>query len=567
MIRRFVLVVAVMGALALAAAWSVAPPAARRLRVPADSRILRGALHVHTVRSDGAGTPDDVAHGAQRAGLQFVVLTDHGDGTRRPDPPHIVDGVLVLDAVEISTSGGHYLALGLGQAPYRLAGEARDVVEDVHRLGGFGIVAHPDSPKPELRWREWQAPFDGIEWLNADSAWRDEPRSTLVRALAAYWLRPGEVIASLFDRPSVALARWDALARRRPVVGVAGQDAHARMGLGGNWEPGSGDRSVRLPSYEAAFRSFSIAVRLTEPWVGAARPTEAAAQVLSAVRAGHVFTVIDGLAGPATLDFVAQWAGGVARMGDRIPAGDAALRAEVMPVVPDAELRVLRDGVVVARAPGGVVQFAHTASDAPASYRVEVGLPGAPGTPPVPWIVTNPIAIGVPALPVDRPLRPAPTRALPLVEGNWTIEKHAGSTAALEASLLAPDNRAWTFSWQLGEGRRAGQYVAMRAPVPVGGLTHFDRVTFTIRSPTPTRVSVQLRAPTASGARWQRSIYAGPEARTVTVVFADMSAIEAPPGTPVPLDRVDSLLFVIDTVNTLPGTAGETWVSRVRFEG
>src|SRR2546426_4280648 len=38
-----------------------------------------------------------------------------------------------------------------------ICGEARDVVEDVRRLGGFGIAAHPDSPKTELRWREWTA--------------------------------------------------------------------------------------------------------------------------------------------------------------------------------------------------------------------------------------------------------------------------------------------------------------------------------------------------------------------------------------------------------------------------
>ena len=57
-------------------------------------------------------------------------------------------------------------------SPYPLGGEARDVVEDVRRLGGFGIVAHPDSPKPELRWREWTAPFDGIELLNPDTSWR-----------------------------------------------------------------------------------------------------------------------------------------------------------------------------------------------------------------------------------------------------------------------------------------------------------------------------------------------------------------------------------------------------------
>src|SRR2546426_12661666 len=53
-----------------------------------------------------------------------------------------------------------------------ICGEARDVVDDVRRLGGFGIAAHPDSPKAELRWRDWTLPFDGVELLNPDTSWR-----------------------------------------------------------------------------------------------------------------------------------------------------------------------------------------------------------------------------------------------------------------------------------------------------------------------------------------------------------------------------------------------------------
>ncbi len=261
--RRLLLCVLSLAVVGLAVVVTLAPPARTRLTLAADARVVRGAIHVHTTLSDGAGTPDEVAQGASRAGLEFVVLTDHGDGTRLPTPPRYVDGVLLIDAVEISTTGGHYIALGLGQAPYRLAGEPRDVIEDVTRLGGFGIAAHPDSPKSALAWREWQAPFDALEWLNADSAWRDEPRSVLARAVATYWLRRPEVIASLLDRPATTMARWDALTRRRAVVGMAGHDAHARMGPRGDWEPGDGGYQARVPSYEATFRAFSLSLELS----------------------------------------------------------------------------------------------------------------------------------------------------------------------------------------------------------------------------------------------------------------------------------------------------------------
>ena len=250
-----------LGALAaLALAVGVAlPPRALRLDGPLrDSRVVRGSIHVHTSRSDGAGSVDDVARAARDAGLDFVVISDHGDATRAPDPPQYRSGVLCLDAVEISTTGGHYVALGLGRSPYRLAGEPRDVVEDVARLGGFGIAAHPASPKAELQWSAWETGLDGLEWLNADSEWRDESPPTLARAFATYWLRAPETIASLFDCERSVFDVWDRLTRERRVVGVAGHDAHARVGLSGNWEPEQDEVVLRLPGTRApSVRSVS----------------------------------------------------------------------------------------------------------------------------------------------------------------------------------------------------------------------------------------------------------------------------------------------------------------------
>lgn len=186
------LLIALAVGLLVAGYWSVLPPASHVMEIEPDPRVIAGAIHVHTERSDGTGTVEDVARAAEAAGLDFVLLTDHGDGTRPPMPPSYRHGVLVIDGVEISTTGGHYLAAGIPTSPYPLGGLPADVIEDVRRLGGFGMAAHPDSPKAELRWRDWQAPFDGIEWLNADSAWRDERRAPLARVMLTYWVRAPE---------------------------------------------------------------------------------------------------------------------------------------------------------------------------------------------------------------------------------------------------------------------------------------------------------------------------------------------------------------------------------------
>ena len=156
------------------------------------SRTVTGAYHIHTTRSDGAASKAEVAAAAAaRAGLKFAIFTDHGDGTRPPDPPAYLNGVLCLDGVEISTTGGHYVALDARASPYPLGGEPSSVVEDVRRLGGFGIAAHPDHPGDELAWRDWDAPFDGLEWINADGEWRDERPLSSPAPCSAISVRPG----------------------------------------------------------------------------------------------------------------------------------------------------------------------------------------------------------------------------------------------------------------------------------------------------------------------------------------------------------------------------------------
>src|SRR5688572_236388 len=71
-------------------------------------RTMAGAYHIHTTRSDGVDGKVAVAAAAARAGLQFAIFADHGDAMNPADPPAYIDGVLCIDAVEISTNGGHY---------------------------------------------------------------------------------------------------------------------------------------------------------------------------------------------------------------------------------------------------------------------------------------------------------------------------------------------------------------------------------------------------------------------------------------------------------------------------
>jgi len=559
--RKIAAVVAAAGL----AAWLVLLPPAPAVAPPwtGSAPIARGAYHVHSNRSDGSGTVDAIAQAAQRAGLQFVIITDHGDGTRPPEPPQYRHGVLVIDAVELNTDGGHLVALDLPVAPYPLAGAAADVLEDVHRLGGFGIAAHPDSPRPSLGWRAWEAAVDGVEWLNADSTWRDEPQTTLARAVLGYALRGPGALALLLDRPDDLLARWDTLGATRSVPALAAADAHARLGAD---DPDPSSLHLPFPGYEPVFRTFSNHVVLDHGLTGDG--VVDAAAVLASIRQGRVFTVVEALASPGGIEFAAEAEGQVVQMGGAIgkPAGVVLRSRAAGP--PGTTLRLLRNGVVVHESVTATVEWP---AAEPGVYRVEAHVSGAPGSPPVPWILSNPIHVGLPRpSAVSPPSDEAPVSRIPAQSADGTIERGVNDVSELIDGQIA-DARSRRFAgeppvgWRyaLSGGAPAGQYAAVQLPV-VGGLAAFDRVRFTVTAAAPVRVWVQVRAGSATE-RWGRTFYADREPRVIDLRLDSLMPIGATSSATPPLARVDSLLFVIDTLNNRPGTSGSMTLSEIAF--
>jgi hypothetical protein len=487
------------------------------LEIPLDAvqqdlrrRTVRGAYHVHTVVSDGAGDRGEVAAAAARAGLQFVIFTDHGDGTRQPHPAEYLNGVLCLDGVEISTNGGHYVAIDMPAAPYPLGGEAASVVEDVARLGGFGIAAHPDHQRPDLAWHDWSAPVDGLEWINLDSEWRDEGKLALLRAPFDYLVRPAATIASLLDRPVRTLDRWDALEKTRRIVALAAVDAH---GTGRRNDEGRAARLGIGPGYEASFRTISNHVLLEEVLSGDA-PGDAR-RLLDAIRRGRVYSVVDAIARGAVLRISPNGEG--FELASPLPAGAS-------------PVRLSGNG----------------------RSRLEIHLATAPGAPPVPWIVSN--WSGDTRIPAVPPL-PEPSIAQPLgLSSPWRVEKDPVSSGQVSV-----DGEAATLHYVLAEVRHS-QFVAAAADLTVH--QPFAAIAFEARAVRPMRVSVQLRFP--DDRRWVKSVYLDAKERQVIVPVGEMvpaSRLEGP--TPDPAGAT-AVLFVVDLVNTRPGDSGSLSISNLR---
>ena len=245
-----------------------------------------------------------------------------------------------------------------------------------------------------LSWQDWDAAFDGLEWINGDSEWRDEPRLPIARALLTYLLRAPQSMATLLDRPdsghgAVGCARVHAKncrARRRRRARAAGiQPAH-RSGCARRFTCG-------CLATKPSFRAFSNHVVL-DCAVLRRRGRGRAQRVIAAIRNGHVYSVIDALATPGSLSFTATSGSQSARHGRR--ARDR--RRRVAARRPRTR-RQARRWCCCATA-----SALHEVTDGPLEmnggkdpgvYRIEAYTTGAPGGPTVPWIVSNPIYVGL----------------------------------------------------------------------------------------------------------------------------------------------------------------------------
>lgn len=562
--RKLLLLTAALAAAVVVWAGVTLPPKHASLATEPDGTVA-GILHVHTTRSDGRGTPDQIAAAAARAGLSFVVFTDHGDGTRVPDPPAYRSGVLCLDGVEISTTGGHYVALDMAPAPYPLGGDARDVIEDVRRLGGFGIVAHPDSPKAALQWREWTAPFDAMEWLNPDTSWRQyslragwRSKVSLAGALLHYPVRPAETIGELLGGPG-ELYRWDILTKRRRVVALAGVDAHAKLALR-NTDPGDNRFTLPIPGYEATFRTLSVHVATEKPLVRDAERD--AAMLVRALRAGHAYAAIDAFATPASFEFSATNDLGTVHEGDELGASGPVTLKLRSNAPPGFSTVIIKDGAVLTTTDQRVLSF--EAPPDPAVYRVEI-LAAPAGGQRVRWLVSNPIYVRGAQPTAKLPARLAATTVQALSIGDaadgWRVEHNTGDDATIERGSNGNELR---LRYTLAPGAAAGQFIAAVFDTPAG-IAPNDRVSFTVRAERPTRLSVQLRVPDdgAAGERWQRSVYVGSFDQERTVYFDDLIPVGETRTWRAPLDKVRSVMFVVDTTHSKPGSSGRIWVRDV----
>ncbi len=350
-----------------------------------------GNLHAHTTTSDGAGSHGLVAAAAIRAGLDFVVITDHNvwvSGVEGYYQNRHRERVLLLTGEEVhdmtrEPQRNHLLVFGAGRE-MAAAGQgqrAQALLDAVRQAGGVAFLAHPiDRAVPwagegSYSWDDWDvAGYTGLElwnYMSTVKAMLPHMISGILRLLAP-------ATAVIGPDPDI-LALWDALLQEgRRVVAIGSADAHAApMQMGPL-------RRVIYP-YQFLFRCVNTHVLVEHPLSGSWEADAAA--LYSALAQGHAFVGYSLPGSPRGFRFEALNGDRTAAiMGDQVSLADCEALLATAPAA--ARLRLLHNGRAVAEQDGRTLTYTPAR---PGAYRVEAWKPyrGRRRG----WIFSNPIYV------------------------------------------------------------------------------------------------------------------------------------------------------------------------------
>lgn len=180
----------------------------------AGGRWLRGNLHAHTTRSDGARSPQAVLDDYAGRGYGFLMFSDHDVFTSEADLQALeARGLILIPGTEVTRGGPHLLHVD-GDRLIPAEGTRQEILDAIlaaeRESGrGFAIMNHPD----------WQSQFDHAS-IGQLREW------TGYLGLEIY-----NGVINRLDGSPYALGKWDMLlSEGRKLWGFAHDDLHRAAG-------------------------------------------------------------------------------------------------------------------------------------------------------------------------------------------------------------------------------------------------------------------------------------------------------------------------------------------------
>ncbi|MFC2103402.1 PHP domain-containing protein [Bacteroidota bacterium] len=344
-----------------------------------------GAIHIHSIFSDGSGEVSQIAKYADEVGLDYIILTDHNTLRALEEGyENWYGNTLCLVGCEMNDkeNKNHYLAFGIDKT-YSTRISANEYVTMVKDDGGIGFLAHPHEKRTHMKehppypWNAWDSKdFTGIEIWNHMSEWMET--LTEENKYQAF-LHP---LRTITCPQKETLKIWDELNLNRKVTGIGGVDAHAhKYNLLGFME-------VEIFPYKVLFKSIRTHILLDTELVRENNEKsvyKSKKAIYKALAEGRCFFANDYHADSKGFRFFAEVGEKIYTMGDTIEKANTIKLKVLLPVL-SAEVRLIRNGTTIAVTEDKSAEFM---IDKHGVYRVEVYIHHKA------WIYSNHIRIGV----------------------------------------------------------------------------------------------------------------------------------------------------------------------------
>jgi hypothetical protein len=348
----------------------------------------KGTMHVHSfLGGHSTGTFDEIIAAAKTNQLDFVVMTEHPSknfSTAEMTLKGVHGGVLFINGSEVSTADADRLLLlpGNESAADTDQHSTQEVVTQAKVRNATVFVAYPEE------FRSWDSTgYDGVEVYNVyTNARAINPIVMFFDGLWSYRSYPDLLFATFYKRPTESLQRWDSAiaTRKQRLVAVAGNDAHANVGLALKDTSGNTLLGLKLDPYERSFRLVRVHVLISNGSILDAQ------NLRGALAAGHCFIGFDLFSDSSGFRFTGTNANEIRIQGDEITL-ESEIRLNVTAPIP-SRIVLLRDGNAI-QSESGLTRKEFIVTER-GSYRVELYLPQLPGSAgEQPWILSNPIYV------------------------------------------------------------------------------------------------------------------------------------------------------------------------------
>ncbi len=244
---------------------------------------IKGVIHIHSSYSDGSKSIEEIAAIGEKAGLDFLMFTDHNTLQPLQDGKQRFYGetaAIIGYEIEDSNDENHYLSFGLEDV-LRSDLKPKEYVRAIKEAGGLGIIAHPDEIRnafpqyPSYPWTDWDIDgFDGLEIWNHMSAWMESLKRINMLKMA---ISPRRSLRGPTER---VLALWDEISKTKMVAGIGSADVHAHLYR-------KGPIRLTIFPYKVQFRSIRTHLLLDD--LLSNDIIEARGQIFSAIRNCRVF--------------------------------------------------------------------------------------------------------------------------------------------------------------------------------------------------------------------------------------------------------------------------------------